>query len=140
MQYVASQRPVPVCPTNNKHGAPFLLQKTVAIYPICQCDYTMSYWNNNIFLAMKEHSYKENVTRVQNVCTRYIMDELQWNQKAVPKTKICREEVHFFRKSVQICAQITNCTSKKIYSRRSALLPGRFIRIFVFGTAFCCLT
>ena len=26
---------------------------------------------------------------------------------------------------------------KKIYSRRSALLPGRFIRIFVFGTAFC---
>ena len=58
------------------------------------------------------------------------------DQKAVPKTKIFREEVHFFRKSVQICAQIMNCTSRKIYSRRSALLPGRFIRIFVFGTAF----
>ena len=58
------------------------------------------------------------------------------NQKAVPKTKNFREEVHFFGKSVQICAQITNCTSKKIYSpRKSALLPGRFIQILVFGTA-----
>ena len=45
-----------------------------------------------------------------------------------------REEVHFFGKSVQICAQITNCTSKKLYSRRSALLPGRLIQILVFGT------
>ena len=41
--------------------------------------------------------------------------------KAVPKTKVFREEVHFFGKSVQICAQITNCTSKKLYLRRSAL-------------------
>ena len=58
--------------------------------------------------------------------------------KAVAKTKIFREEVqvHFFVKSVQICAQITNCTSKKLYSRRSALLPARFIRILVFVTAF----
>ena len=31
-------------------------------------------------------------------------------QKAVPKTKSFREEVHFFGKSVQICAQIRNYT------------------------------
>ena len=30
--------------------------------------------------------------------------------KAVPKTNIFLEEVHFFGKSVQICGQITNCT------------------------------
>ena len=34
------------------------------------------------------------------------------DQKAVPKTKFFREEVHFFRKSVQICAQIMNCTAR----------------------------
>ena len=51
--------------------------------------------------------------------------------KAVPRTKIFREEVYFFGKSVQIGAQITNSTSKKLYSRISALLPKK-----PFGTAF----